>query len=311
MDNCPICKLEVSTQVLDRDSHLIRCPRCGNYQIEHTARAILFGGGLVDARIISNASGWIRENPGAVISEDHIKFFKKLKTPTVAQKADKLLLFLAKWYPIPGQTFKIPQDIDLADPSFLSITWSFNTTELSFIIHDYLIKNRNYLTRQSQTTMEITTAGWGHIDSLYQVDPDSQIAFVAMWFDKRLDELYLRAIHPGIEAAGYEPLRIDLHQHNNRIDDEIIAMIRRSKFLVAELTGLRGGVYFEAGYALGMGLQVIWICDEEELGNIHFDTRQFNFITWNEAEVDKLKDVLQFRIERTLGRGNYKPASSN
>jgi hypothetical protein len=60
-----------------------------------------------------------------------------------------------------------------------------------------------------------------------------------------------------------------------------------------------------------MGLPVIWICDEKELGKIHFDARQYNFITWEENELENLKDALQFRIERTLGRGSYKPGSSN
>jgi hypothetical protein len=164
---------------------------------------------------------------------------KGLKTPNVPQKAEKLLIYLSKKYPIPGETF----DISLKDPYFLSVTWSQNETELSFIMLDYLTRDRNYLTLQSSTSMRISTAGWGYIDSLYQVNPESQIAFVAMWFDKKLDDLYLGAIHPAIQSAGYEPLRIDLHQHDNRIDDEIIAMIRRSRFLVAELTGLRGCLF--------------------------------------------------------------------
>lgn len=64
-------------------------------------------------------------------------------------------------------------------------------------------------------------------------------------------------MEPAIKDAGYDAKRIDTVHHNNRIHDEVIAMLRRSKFVVADFTGQRGGVYFEAGFALGLGLQVI------------------------------------------------------
>jgi nucleoside 2-deoxyribosyltransferase len=101
-----------------------------------------------------------------------------------------------------------------------------------------------------------------------------------------------------------------MRQHNNRIDDEIAAMIRRSKFIVADFTGRRGGVYFEAGFALGMGLPVIWVCSKDELKDVHFDTRQYNFIVWEEGKLEECKKALQYRIEATIGRGSYKPSSA-
>ena len=46
-------------------------------------------------------------------------------------------------------------------------------------------------------------------------------------------------------------MRIDRHEHVNKIDDEIIAEIRRARFVVADFThgdtGGRGSVYYEAG----------------------------------------------------------------
>jgi nucleoside 2-deoxyribosyltransferase len=69
-------------------------------------------------------------------------------------------------------------------------------------------------------------------------------------------------------------------EHINKIDDEIISLIRKSKFLVADFTGHRGGVYFEAGFALGLGLPVFWTCRKDDLKNLHFDIRQYNCIDW-------------------------------
>ena len=62
------------------------------------------------------------------------------------------------------------------------------------------------------------------------------------------------------------------HEHIN-IGDEIISQIRRSKFLIADFTGLRGGVNFEAGHAMGRGLPVFWTCRRDDLDKLHFGIR--------------------------------------
>jgi nucleoside 2-deoxyribosyltransferase len=126
-----------------------------------------------------------------------------------------------------------------------------------------------------------------------------------MWFYKDLNALS-KTISKAIDKAGYKPLRMDELQHNNKIDDEIIAQIRNSKFVVADFTGRRGGVYFEAGFALGLGIPVIWVCREKELKRIHFDNRQYNFILWDEKNLHELEVKLINRIEATIGRGPNK-----
>lgn len=87
-----------------------------------------------------------------------------------------------------------------------------------------------------------------------------------------------------IEAAGYKPLRIDQKEHINRIPDETVAEIRRSKFVAADFTGSRGGVYFEAGFATGLGIPVIWTCRRDWVEKLHFDTSQFTHIVWENDE---------------------------
>lgn len=124
-----------------------------------------------------------------------------------------------------------------------------------------------------------------------------------MWFDDRLRPIWTSAIEPAINGAGYDAKRIDAHEHNNRIDDEIMAMIRRSRFVVADFMGNRGGVYFEAGFALGLGIPVIWTCRGSRLHRVHFDNRQYAFVTWEPDKLEDFKTRLQNRIEATLGKG--------
>jgi hypothetical protein len=53
------------------------------------------------------------------------------------------------------------------------------------------------------------------------------------------------------------------------VDDEIIAEIRRSRFLVADFTcepeKVRGGVYFETCFAMGLNIPIIWTCKDTSL----------------------------------------------
>jgi len=119
-----------------------------------------------------------------------------------------------------------------------------------------------------------------------------------MWFDKSMDSILDNAIYLAVEEAGYEPIRIDRVEHIDKVDDKIIAEIRSSKFVIADLTGHRNGVYFEAGFALGLGIPVVWCVREDQLEKAHFDVRQFNLIIWkNEKD---LKEKLLNRIKAVI-----------
>ena len=119
-----------------------------------------------------------------------------------------------------------------------------------------------------------------------------------MWFNDELYGAWEKGFSAALEETGYKPNRIDLQEHNEKICDKIIAEIRKSGLLVADFTGNRGGVYFEAGFAMGLDIPVIWTCRADFVEKLHFDTRQYNHITWNEPE--DLKKKLINRIEATL-----------
>ena len=77
--------------------------------------------------------------------------------------------------------------------------------------------------------------------------------------------------------------------------------IRSARFVVADYTGARGGVYYEAGFAHGLGLPVVFMAKEGT--TIHFDTRQYNTIFWKAEDLADARERLKNRILATLGRG--------
>jgi hypothetical protein len=108
------------------------------------------------------------------------------------------------------------------------------------------------LLRRQANNVSLTVSGWERLEEIRRAGRSSSLVFVAMWFDTSTITLYEEGIKPAVREAGYEPLRIDQHETVNRIDDEIIGQMRRSRFMVADFTGQRHGVYFEAGFMMGL-----------------------------------------------------------
>lgn len=150
-----------------------------------------------------------------------------------------------------------------------------------------------------------TIAGWQRVEELTLRRDPSRRAFVAMWFDASMDAAY-RAIAAMLEAEGYRPpFRVDDPGHDrtptadqrSKIDDRIIAEIRGSRFVIADFTGNRQAVYFEAGFAEGAGIPVLWSCkDGPDFKALNFDTRQHEHIKWKDES--DLAAQLQAKIRR-------------
>jgi hypothetical protein len=123
--------------------------------------------------------------------------------------------------------------------------------------------------------------------------------FVAMSFHESLTPAFENGIKPAIEVdCGFSAYRVDQSEHNDQITDKIIGGILSSQFLVADFTGQRQGVYFEAGYAKGLGRPVIWACHADEANLLHFDTRQYNHVLWKTPA--ELRVKLTDRIRATI-----------
>ena len=193
-----------------------------------------------------------------------------------------------------------------------TLAWSESTKreEVLFLVNS--LESQGWLSPDGQAIgslrCSITVEGYSYLAEIDHAIVDSSKAFVAMWFDESMDEVWEEGLRPAISDAGYEAVRIDRKEHLNKIDDEIIAEIRRARFLVVDFTqdetGARGGVYYEAGFAHGLNIPVVFTCRKDTLGEVHFDTRQYPHIVWGTPE--ELRDGLTKRISAVLGDGPLK-----
>jgi nucleoside 2-deoxyribosyltransferase len=113
--------------------------------------------------------------------------------------------------------------------------------------------------------VQLTLRGWQQVQDLRSTSSNSDQAFVAMSFDDDIRPLFANAIAPALDSTGYAPFRVDGLLHNEKIDDRIVAEIRQSGLLVADFTQQKNGVYWEAGFAQGLGIPVIRTCHTDDI----------------------------------------------
>ncbi len=191
-------------------------------------------------------------------------------------------------------------------PYALACSESTTDDELKFLCDALIEKQWVRPTRPPTDTtycVKVTEQGY---EAFHRPDlPDSGRAFVAMWFHKSMDDVYKYGLRPAIEEAGYEAFRIDQEPNVDKIDDAILAEIRRSRFVLADFThgdeGVRGNVYFEVGFARGLGIEVVSTCREDQIDNLHFDTRQYYHIAWKPGALDQLRREVVDRIQARAG----------
>ena len=146
----------------------------------------------------------------------------------------------------------------------------------------------------------LSAKAYARIYDLQKNQSNNKNVFIAMKFGE--ETLDLRdALKQAISKAGYLPVLIDEVQYNGQIVPEMLYQIRESRFVIAELSHHNNGAYYEAGYALGLGKEVIHICEEEAMGSkLHFDVKQVNTITYKADDLDGLKERLTKRIQATI-----------
>jgi len=167
----------------------------------------------------------------------------------------------------------------------------------------YQLSQSGLITQERGQPIEITLRGWERIEALRTTGTLSNQAFIAMAFDRSLDAARDQGFIPALEATGFTPVVLSLREHNGLIDDVILSEIKRSGLLVADFTMLKGGVYFEAGFAMGLGIPVIRTRKAADDGDLHFDVSHYNFIFW--ADETDLREKLERRIRATVpGRAN-------
>ena len=295
---CPLCSLGDGVDIESKDygnDWKVCCPVCGNYTITQSVLHKL------DQEKQHKLSAWTRGKkesgqPAPGISTDTIDtIVSSFPNYSVADKQRLLIQVLDERSSYPGQL------VSLNYQSLRPRVWASGSDEVRYLSEALEGRGLVKLTQVSSgASCQITPAGWDYIDNIQRERSQSSQVFVAMWFDSSMNSAWENGIKPALVNSGYEPYRVDNDSSNlGRIDAKIEMEIKRSRFLVADVTGGRQGVYYEAGYAMGLGLPVIWSVKNDHKCDMHFDTRQYNHIIW--CKPTDLAYELQARVSSAIG----------
>ena len=335
--NCPICNEKAKIDNLENSLKEIKCPICGYVIIEHDLQSFLELNENEKAilktyyyRLNLNNNYQDNKLDMALTKSNKNAFIQKIMAPkNIIEKINYVIKYIADNTKFYGST------VEIEPLNGHRLFFCRDEEELDNILLD--IANRGYITKNSVKVSTIkvidhkkpprrivmTSEGLKYAETL-QNRIDSQQCFVAMWFNNETEQLYEKiklAVTgtPNVDktspqyGASYQIMKIDNKEHVNYIPSEIISEIKRSRFMITDLTGYRGGVYYEAGYAEGLGIPVILTCSEDWFedqkdadGNItrngvHFDLRQKNILFWNNDNLEQFQRNLVARIGEVVG----------
>lgn len=116
-----------------------------------------------------------------------------------------------------------------------------------------------------------------------------------------LDKVF-DAFRDAVAQTGYKLRRVDEDPQAGLIDDQLRVEIRRSKFLIADLSTDNRGAYWEGGFAEGLGLKVFYVCEQEKFEKMrtHFDTEHLMTITWSLSDLADAQRRLKASIRATF-----------
>lgn len=308
---CPVCAGADLASVVAREpetgvAHLA-CARCGEYVIDDDLAS-----GQFDEALRPRLSGWIRERallglapPRLLPGEPLQQILAQLPDPGVLDKQLRLLRALAARSAEPGHELRVRV------PTALALAWARTWREFRFHVRTLVERGLLVATdgrgepsiralAYDDFHLALTGAGWERIDADARGDPRSRTAFVGMSFDPALTRLYTEGIAPAIRDAGFDPYRVDRDAgHLGPIDAQVKRMVRSSRFVVADVTGRRPDVYYEAGFAEGLAIPVIWCVRDADRHDIAFNARQHRHVVW--ASPAALREELRDVILATVG----------
>ena len=130
---------------------------------------------------------------------------------------------------------------------------------------------RDYVARRSDTVDPLSEAG---------VTSESKpLIFVAMPFDKKMDDIFHYGIQNAVNKAGFLCERVDLVSFTGDILDTIKRRIREASLLIADLTASNPNVYLEVGYAWGVGIPTVLIA--QDVQELKFDVKSQKCIIYS------------------------------
>jgi len=293
IERCKLCAANLLAPIMGdvRVTFTCQCRRCGTYDITLEAYQDI---PLTVSPYLQAASRQASE--GGIKLLITTKNWKRLiaehDQTAISENIQKLLLHVMRRTRRPGNAVELDTAFDHP------IIDAENSGELTWYLENAI--DTAHLKR-SGNHYSLTAKGWDFLMGPSAGGAIPGRCFVAMSFSEEHSPIYAEGIRPAVEEAGYTSVWMKDVLTNEDINYRMVVEIRKAQFLVADFTGLKAGVYFEAGFALGLGREVFWTTKADDLMEIHFDTNHYQHVVWTTYNDLKLK--LSEKLVAVLGYG--------
>lgn len=315
---CPICGTQLEHEMKDMNStYYVDCDTCGRFALDEDyyddeitnlraeisksqiASYLFYHKGHFPLPFLGG-DGVTALSPFRVVS---VKEIKNWYPQTFSGKVDVFLLGLAGRLNFIGEPIRFSYE-QLCSACFVNRAPGGPMGTHPDVIRSQAEFFESYLVDQGYTKevangFIIQPKGLERIDALQQENRSGgKNVFVSMSFSDNTRQTR-EAIRNAIIDAKYSPEFIDEIIHNKQIVPEMFRLIRESRCLILEISDPNYGAYYEAGYALGLGKEVIICCskevftkkyetaDEKKFERYlrpHFDIAQKQILIWESYE---------------------------
>jgi hypothetical protein len=314
MDNkCLICGALLPNNVSNYgDRRYVNCPVCGHYGITNSALREMetvsaswkFAPALL-SHAIRNATEKIKPRLGddtLVFDIQQVqRILESRQLPSVREQANSFIRWLGDQLRSSDPGGKIHLKILQCASIMAAGTPESASQVLSEMTKIGMISENQYI--GDDIEVGLTFSGWDLYEELQRAHSEGPIAFMAMPFgDESIDDVFRNCFVPAARQCGFDLRRINERPPAGLIDNRLRVEIRRSRFVIVDLTNENRGAYWEAGFAEGLGKPVIYTCEQSffKKSGTHFDTNHHHTIVWQATDLTSAALQLKDTIRATL-----------
>jgi len=123
---------------------------------------------------------------------------------------------------------------------------------------------------------------------------DNTLIFVLTSFAEEMEPIF-EGISAAADRVGLRAERVKDVVGDYRITEQVMKMIQSARLVVADLSLERPNVYFELGYARGLGKTVVTIMRAGT--KVHFDVKDWTYITYIDSRLLERDLIKRFEHE--------------
>ncbi|MBS4035860.1 MAG: hypothetical protein KGZ85_15455 [Ignavibacterium sp.] len=301
---CPVCGMLAKITFDDHGEEIVtRCPRCLKFVITQLIFTVT---PLQDYKNWnSRLSYWIRHHQqgdrGPKIDTRNIEsILQNINLPSVKEQSNIFVSWIADKTNSPGED--VIQNMNV----IASIIGAKDRNGVYYIATDLDKKGiiKAYLDSGDDFQGHLTPDGWEFVESLNEEPNKNRIAFMAMQYnDHLLDSIYKKYFKPTLNSMGIDLVTLDERLKAGIMDNQLREEIRNSHLLLVDLTHGNSGAYWEAGFAEGCKIPVVYLCERTIFreNKTHFDTNHLTTVIWSVDTIKADMEILKNRIIATLG----------